>query len=112
MQSIDKHQNPTAAVLLAAKVKNIDLTWILIVGSLLEISEYKLTERICREQGWLIKSMQRLKNIDALVPLIGDSQIAVNVSAFCDSLDFLKYLMDSVGLNPSICSEYCQCYQA
>ena len=59
----------------------------------------------------LVDKIQRLKNINALVPLIGDCQIAVNVSAFCDSLDFLKYLMDTVGLNPSICSEYCLCYQ-
>ena len=56
LESIDKRQNPTAAVLLAAKVKNIDLTWVLLLGSLLKIKEYKLTERICSEQGWLVKS--------------------------------------------------------
>ena len=37
--------------------------------------------------------------------IVGDGQIAVNVSAFCGSLDFFKYLMDTVGLDPTICSE-------
>ena len=42
---------PTAAVLWAAKVKNIDLTWSHIVEALQQVGEYKMAESICNEQG-------------------------------------------------------------
>ena len=48
---IDKHHNPTAAVVRAAKVKNIDLTWKGIVEGLLKAGEYAVAERVCTKQG-------------------------------------------------------------
>ena len=53
--SIDKHHNPTAAVLRAAKVKNIDLTWKGVVDGLLKAGEYTVAERVCSEQGECIE---------------------------------------------------------
>ena len=49
--SIDKHHTPTAAVLRAAKGKNIDLTWKGVVDGLLKAGEYAVAERVCSEQG-------------------------------------------------------------
>ena len=49
--SIDKHRNPTAAVLRVAKGKNIDLTWKGVVDSLFKAGEYAVAERVCSEQG-------------------------------------------------------------
>ena len=51
VRSIDKHHNPTAAVLKAAKLKNIDLSWKGVVDGLLKAGEYAVAERVCSEQG-------------------------------------------------------------
>ena len=53
--SIDKHHNPTAAVIRAAKGKNIDLTWKGVVDGLLKAEELAEAERVCSQLGkWLL----------------------------------------------------------
>ena len=51
LEEAKKSPHPTAAVLLAAKVKSIDLTWGHIVVALLQVGEYKLAKSIYNEQG-------------------------------------------------------------
>ena len=46
-------ENPTSAVLIAAKVNNTDLNWKQIVEGLLTILEYKLAESLCLRHGRL-----------------------------------------------------------
>ena len=53
---LKKSPHPTAATLLAAKVKNIDLKWNDVVKSLLHIGEYKLAETVCSRQGLSLAS--------------------------------------------------------
>ena len=48
-----KRPQPTASVLIDAKINNIDLMWNKIVESLLRIGEYELAESICNEYGKL-----------------------------------------------------------
>ena len=43
LEEAKKSSNPTAAVLLAAKVTDIDLSWSHIIEALLRVGEYKLT---------------------------------------------------------------------
>ena len=43
LEEAKKNSNPTAAVLLAAKVTDIDLSWSHIIEALLRVGEYKLT---------------------------------------------------------------------
>ena len=56
LKSLKKSPHPTAATLLAAKVKNIDLKWNDVVKSLLHIGEYKLAETVCSQQGLSLAS--------------------------------------------------------
>ena len=51
LEEAKKSPHPTAAVLCAAKVKNIDLTWGHIFEALLQVEEYKLAESIYNEQS-------------------------------------------------------------
>ena len=53
LEEMKKSSNPTAAVLLAAKVKDINLKWIQLLEAFLRVGEYKLAESICNEQGKL-----------------------------------------------------------
>ena len=52
LESLEKMPQPTAATLIAAKVKNIDLNWKHIVENLLLVGEYKVAESVCSQQGW------------------------------------------------------------
>ena len=56
LESLKKSPHPTAATLLAAKTKNIDVTWKDVVESLLHIGEYKLAETVCSQQGLSLAS--------------------------------------------------------
>ena len=56
LESLKKSPRPTAATLLAAKVKNIDIKWKDVVESLLHIGEYKLAETVCSQQGLSLAS--------------------------------------------------------
>ena len=51
LEEAKKSPHPTGAVLLAAKVRNIDLTWGHIVEALLNVGDQKLAESIYNEQG-------------------------------------------------------------
>ena len=51
LESLKKSPHPTAATLITAKTKNIDLTWKEVAESLLHIGEYKLAETVCSQQG-------------------------------------------------------------
>ena len=50
---LKKSSQPTAATLLEAKKKNIDLNWKCVVESLLLVGEYKVAESVCSQQGLL-----------------------------------------------------------
>ena len=54
LESLKKNPQPTAATLLAAKVKNIDLKWKHIVESLLLVGEYEVANTVCSQQGWFV----------------------------------------------------------
>ena len=60
LEDAEKSPQPTAAVLLAAKVKDINLRWNQIAESLLRVGEYDLAESICDKQGklalWCVNS--------------------------------------------------------
>ena len=49
-------ENPTGAVLIAAKVNNIDLNWKQVTEGLLAIWEYILAESLCNDHGGFIIS--------------------------------------------------------
>ena len=51
LKKLKRSSQPTAATLLAAKVKNIDLNWRHIVESLLFVGEYQVAESVCSQQG-------------------------------------------------------------
>ena len=51
LESLKESPEPTAATLIAAKVKNIDLNWKHVVESLLLVEEYKVVEIVCSQQG-------------------------------------------------------------
>ena len=51
LKTLKQSSQPTAATLLAAKVKNIDLNWRHIVESLLLVGEYLVAESVCNQQG-------------------------------------------------------------
>ena len=51
MESIRKSEMPTATTLLAAKSKNIDLNWKVIVKSLLLVGDYEAAKFVCSQQG-------------------------------------------------------------
>ena len=51
LKSLKNNDNPTADILVAAKVKNIDLKWVQIVQGLLNIGDYELAESVCIQQG-------------------------------------------------------------
>ena len=51
LESLKRSSQPTAATLVAAKVKSIDLCWKHIVESLLLVGEYKVAETVCCQQG-------------------------------------------------------------
>ena len=53
LEDAEKSPQPTAAVLLAAKVRDINLRWNKIAESLLHVGEYDLAESICNKQGKL-----------------------------------------------------------
>ena len=53
-------ENPTGAVLIAAKVNNIDLNWKQVTEGLLAIWEYTLAESLCNDHGRLIISQSLL----------------------------------------------------
>ena len=53
LHSMEKDRNTTASVLVAVKVKDIELQWKDIFPTLVRIGEYQQAERVCREQGWL-----------------------------------------------------------
>ena len=61
LEYAEKSQQPTAAVLLAAKVRDINLRWNQIAESLLRVGEYDLAESICNKQGklplWCVSSV-------------------------------------------------------
>ena len=54
LKNLKKRPQPTAATLLAAKVRNSDLNWKHVVESLVLVGEYKVAETVCRQQGWLL----------------------------------------------------------
>ena len=60
LEDAEKSPQPTAAVLLAAKVRDINLRWNQIAESLLRVGEYDLAESICNKQGklplWCVSS--------------------------------------------------------
>ena len=56
LESLKKSPHPTAATLITAKTKNIDVTWKDVVESLLHIGEYKLAETVCSQQGLSLAS--------------------------------------------------------
>ena len=56
LESLKKSPHPTAATLITAKSKNIDVTWKDIAESLLHIGEYKLAETVCSQQGLSLAS--------------------------------------------------------
>ena len=51
LEEVKESLHPTTAVLLAAKVKDVDLKWNKIVGALRHVGEFKLAESICNELG-------------------------------------------------------------
>ena len=51
MGRFKKSPQPTAATLIAAKVKNIDLNWKHVVESLLLLGKYNVVDTVCRQQG-------------------------------------------------------------
>ena len=51
LEEAKKSPHPTAAVLIAAKVRDIDLRWVHIVEALLLIGENELAEKIFKKQG-------------------------------------------------------------
>ena len=53
LEEAKKSSNPTASVLLAAKVKDINLKWSNIVEALLRVGEYEVAKRIANEHGEL-----------------------------------------------------------
>ena len=53
LEDANKSPQPTAAVLLAAKVRDIDLKWNKIAESLLRVGEYDAAEGVCKEHGKL-----------------------------------------------------------
>ena len=53
LEDAEKSPQPTAAVLLAAKVRDINLRWNKIAMSLLRVGEYDLAESICNKYGKL-----------------------------------------------------------
>ena len=56
LESLKTSPHPTAATLITAKTKNIDLTWSDVAESLLHIGEYKLAETVCSQQGLSLAS--------------------------------------------------------
>ena len=58
LEEAKKNPNPTAAVLLAAKVKNINLKWSDIVEALLRVGEYEVAQRIANEHSELYHGVQ------------------------------------------------------
>ena len=53
LENAKKSSQPTMAVLLAAKVRDINLKWNQIVESLLRVGEYELAKGICNKHGKL-----------------------------------------------------------
>ena len=51
LEEVKKSSHPTTAILIAAKVKNIDIKWYQIVEALIHIGMYKLAKIICEKQG-------------------------------------------------------------
>ena len=51
LEEAKKGPHPTADILLAAKVRDIDLRWVHIVEALLHVGEYGVAEKIYKEQG-------------------------------------------------------------
>ena len=47
-----KHENPRAAMFLAAKKKKTELKWKHVIEGLIEIGEFKLAASVCIAQGW------------------------------------------------------------
>ncbi|XP_064387477.1 uncharacterized protein LOC135335830 isoform X4 [Halichondria panicea] len=80
LETIKESQHPTAATLQAAKIKNIDMQWKDIVEALVSVGEYKLAESVCTQQG--------------------EGESTLSVSAFYGWLDWVKRLVETVGLNP------------
>ena len=58
LEKAKKSSNPTASVLLAAKVKDINLKWSNIVEALLRVGEYEVAKRIANEHGELYRGVQ------------------------------------------------------
>ena len=54
LERFKKSLQPTAATLLAAKVKNIDLIWKHVVESVIVVGEYKVAASVCSQQGWCL----------------------------------------------------------
>ena len=52
LESCKKFSEPAAAILIAAKVANINLNWKDVVESLLLIGECEVAESVCNQQGW------------------------------------------------------------
>ena len=65
LKDAEKSPQPTAAVLLAAKVRDINLRWNQIAESLLRVGEYDLAESICNKHGklalWCVNSGRYLR---------------------------------------------------
>ena len=58
LEEAKKSLNPTAEVLLAAKVKDINLKWSNIVEALLRVEEYEVAKGIANEHGGLYHGVQ------------------------------------------------------
>ena len=54
LKTSELSNNPTGAVLIAAKINNLDLNWKQVVEGLVVILEYKLAESLCSEHGMLV----------------------------------------------------------
>ena len=70
LEDAEKSPQPTAAVLLAAKVRDINLRWNKIAESLLRVGEYDLAESICNKQGKLAPWC-----VNSAAPLIGPEPV-------------------------------------
>ena len=67
LESLKKSPQPTAATLIAAKIKNIHLYWKDVVKSLLLVGEYKVAETVCSQQGSLFSIVWKSGDVPSVL---------------------------------------------